>query len=207
MEMVAFVTVMFAAGWRPGDPFPEGHVLYAASGAAFTSVVVGQMANAFAGRSTTHWPGRLGWTTNRLLLWAVGFEVLYWLHLSRRDLVRQCPANDGSARGTFSLRSPVRPNPIGTSIATLVRREREQAPNLLLLDCGDIIQGTAASFQTRGGIMATAMNAMGYDAMGVGMMEGIRGLDVLLARAEEAAFPILSANLAYVGGERLVLEP
>lgn len=47
-------------------------------------------------------------------------EVLYWLHLSRRDLVRQSPANDGTARGTFSLRSPVRPNPIGTSIARLV---------------------------------------------------------------------------------------
>jgi tRNA-Thr(GGU) m(6)t(6)A37 methyltransferase TsaA len=47
-------------------------------------------------------------------------EVLYWLHLSRRDLVRQSPANDGTARGTFALRSPVRPNPIGTSIATLV---------------------------------------------------------------------------------------
>jgi tRNA (adenine37-N6)-methyltransferase len=47
-------------------------------------------------------------------------EVLYWLHLSRRDLILQCPANDGAARGTFSLRSPVRPNPIGTSIAVLV---------------------------------------------------------------------------------------
>lgn len=47
-------------------------------------------------------------------------EVLYWLHLSRRDLVRQSPANDGTSRGTFSLRSPVRPNPIGTSVARLV---------------------------------------------------------------------------------------
>ena len=47
-------------------------------------------------------------------------EVIYWLHLSRRDLVLQSPANDGSVRGTFSLRSPVRPNPIGTSIARLV---------------------------------------------------------------------------------------
>jgi tRNA-Thr(GGU) m(6)t(6)A37 methyltransferase TsaA len=46
-------------------------------------------------------------------------EVLYWLHLSRRDLVLQCPRNDGVARGTFSLRSPVRPNPIGTSIVAL----------------------------------------------------------------------------------------
>jgi len=47
-------------------------------------------------------------------------EVLYWLHLSRRNLVRQSPANDGTARGTFSLRTPVRPNPIGTSIVRLV---------------------------------------------------------------------------------------
>ncbi len=47
-------------------------------------------------------------------------EVIYWLHLSRRDLVLQSPANDGTARGTFSLRSPVRPNPLGSSIARLV---------------------------------------------------------------------------------------
>lgn len=47
-------------------------------------------------------------------------EVIYWLHLSRRDLVLQSPANDGTVRGTFSLRSPVRPNPLGTSIARLV---------------------------------------------------------------------------------------
>lgn len=50
-------------------------------------------------------------------------EVLYWLHRSRRDLVRQSPANNGETHGTFALRTPVRPNPIGTSIATLVARE------------------------------------------------------------------------------------
>jgi tRNA-Thr(GGU) m(6)t(6)A37 methyltransferase TsaA len=47
-------------------------------------------------------------------------EVIYWLHLSRRDLVLQSPKNDGQARGTFSLRSPVRPNPLGTSLVKLV---------------------------------------------------------------------------------------
>jgi len=63
-------------------------------------------------------------------------EVLYWLHQSRRDLVRQSPANDGTVRGTFALRSPVRPNPIGTSIATLVAVE---GATLLVrgLDCLD----------------------------------------------------------------------
>jgi tRNA (adenine37-N6)-methyltransferase len=50
-------------------------------------------------------------------------EVLYWLHESRRDLVRQSPADDGITRGTFAIRSPVRPNPIGTAIATLVARD------------------------------------------------------------------------------------
>lgn len=50
-------------------------------------------------------------------------EVLYWLHQSRRDLVLQSPRNDGAARGTFSLRSPARPNPIGTSVVELVKVE------------------------------------------------------------------------------------
>jgi len=46
--------------------------------------------------------------------------VLYWLSESRRDLVRQSPADDGKKRGTFARRTPVRPNPIGTSIVALV---------------------------------------------------------------------------------------
>lgn len=65
-------------------------------------------------------------------------EVLYWLHLSRRDLVRQSPRNDGATRGTFSLRSPARPNPIGTSIAELVRIEGA----VLLVRGLDCLDGT-----------------------------------------------------------------
>ena len=63
-------------------------------------------------------------------------EVFYWLHRSRRDLLLQCPRNDGVARGTFSLRSPIRPNPIGTS---MVRLERRDGANLFVrgLDCLD----------------------------------------------------------------------
>ncbi|SFR48172.1 tRNA-Thr(GGU) m(6)t(6)A37 methyltransferase TsaA [Marinobacter gudaonensis] len=47
-------------------------------------------------------------------------EVLYWLDQSRRDLVRQSPKSDGRTFGTFALRSPVRPNPIGTAMVKLV---------------------------------------------------------------------------------------
>src|SRR5581483_10825922 len=51
MEMTAFLAALGAVGWRLGGPFPTGRALLAASGAAFTAVVIGQMANAFACRS------------------------------------------------------------------------------------------------------------------------------------------------------------
>jgi magnesium-transporting ATPase (P-type) len=71
MSMCAFLATFVVTGWGPGDPFPEGGTLLAASGAAFVAVVLGQSANAFACRSSVHWPGSLGWTTNRLLIPAV----------------------------------------------------------------------------------------------------------------------------------------
>ena len=48
-------------------------------------------------------------------------EVFYWLDRSRRDLVRQSPKSDGRTTGTFSLRSPVRPNPVGLHLVQVMR--------------------------------------------------------------------------------------
>ena len=75
VELAAFVATFLAAGWRPGDDFPEGDVLLAASGAAFTAVVLGQLANAFACRSTVRPAWAVGWTTNRLLLGSMLAEL------------------------------------------------------------------------------------------------------------------------------------
>lgn len=74
VEMTAFSVVLFGGGWERGDPHDAGLVM-AASGAAFTAVVLGQMANAFACRSATLPPWKLGWLTNRLLPWAVLAEI------------------------------------------------------------------------------------------------------------------------------------
>jgi tRNA (adenine37-N6)-methyltransferase len=46
-------------------------------------------------------------------------QVLYWMHRARRDLVLQTPAG-AATTGTFALRSPVRPNPIASSVVELV---------------------------------------------------------------------------------------
>ncbi|WP_136709296.1 cation-transporting P-type ATPase [Agromyces sp. H66] len=79
LTMVAFVVSLVALGWRPGDSFPTGADLMAASGAAFMTVVAAQTANAFSCRSSTKWPGALGWTTNRLLIPAAAVEVTFSL--------------------------------------------------------------------------------------------------------------------------------
>ena len=63
-------------------------------------------------------------------------QVLYWMHLARRDLVRQSPRSDGQTNGTFALRSPVRPNPIASAAVQLV--EVEAAAIVVRgLDCVD----------------------------------------------------------------------
>ena len=75
MSMAAFVTGLVLAGWRPGHAIPTGTALTAASGAAFTAVVVGQMANAFACRSGTRHALAVGWNGNHLLRVAVVVEL------------------------------------------------------------------------------------------------------------------------------------
>ena len=77
LTLVAFVVSLMALGWRPGEPFPTGQDLAAASGAAFMTVVFAQTANAFACRSSSRWPGALGWATNRLLLVAALIELAF----------------------------------------------------------------------------------------------------------------------------------
>src|SRR5579864_1117794 len=47
-------------------------------------------------------------------------QVLYWMSRARRDLVLQTPYSTIKTLGTFALRSPVRPNPIASSLCELV---------------------------------------------------------------------------------------
>src|SRR5215471_8254827 len=62
-------------------------------------------------------------------------QVLYWMHRARRDLVLQTPFGK-STTGTFALRSPVRPNPIASSIVELVGVEGKTL-RVRGLDCVD----------------------------------------------------------------------
>jgi tRNA-Thr(GGU) m(6)t(6)A37 methyltransferase TsaA len=61
--------------------------------------------------------------------------VLYFMDRARRDLLVQAPRH-GERRGTFALRSPVRPNPVAMSVVRLVRIEGT-ALSVVGLDCLD----------------------------------------------------------------------
>ena len=65
--------------------------------------------------------------------------LLYWMHAARRDLAIQVPRHHERPRGTFSVRSPARPNPIALSVVRLTGREGTRL-KVVGLDCLD---GTA----------------------------------------------------------------
>lgn len=62
--------------------------------------------------------------------------ILYWMDKARRDLVLQSPRHYAAQRGTFALRSPVRPNPIAASVVKLLRIE-DRKLTATGLDCLD----------------------------------------------------------------------
>jgi len=78
--------------------------------------------------------------------------------------------------------------------ATLVKRVRRQNPNTLLIDAGDVFQGTPYFNFYKGEVEYKAMSAIGYDAGTLGNHEFDNGVDALAAALKFANFDLLSAN-------------
>jgi 2',3'-cyclic-nucleotide 2'-phosphodiesterase / 3'-nucleotidase / 5'-nucleotidase len=72
---------------------------------------------------------------------------------------------------------------------------------VLLLDGGDVMQGTPVSNLTRGRSTVEYYNAAGYDAAAIGNHEFDWGPAVLRERMEQAQFPWLAANIVVEGGD------
>jgi 2',3'-cyclic-nucleotide 2'-phosphodiesterase/3'-nucleotidase len=117
-------------------------------------------------------------------------------HIYPIDYFTQKPSDDGLAR-----------------IATLIHHERKLAPDLLLIDSGDTIQGTPlAYFHNRKhnapiDPMMLVMNSLHYDSMTIGNHEFNFGLPVLEKARNEATFPWLSANTYRTGTDQTAFQP
>src|SRR5687767_10968879 len=78
--------------------------------------------------------------------------------------------------------------------ATLVKRIRQQNPNTLLVDAGDVMQGTPYFNFYRGEVEYKAMSAIGYDVGTLGNHEFDNGVEALAAALKFANFDLVSAN-------------
>jgi 5'-nucleotidase len=93
------------------------------------------------------------------------------------------PANDANAgKGGVARR------------ATLVKRVRKENPNTLLIDAGDVLQGTPYFNFYKGEVEYKAMSAIGYDVGTLGNHEFDNGVEALAAALKFANFDIVSAN-------------
>lgn len=79
--------------------------------------------------------------------------------------------------------------------AALIQRERARTPDLLLLDAGDIVQGTPAYNLFRGVPDTRAMSEMRYDAVALGNHDLDDGPAAWVALRPLAEYPVVSANV------------
>lgn len=120
---------------------------------------------------------------------APGDVVITILHTNdTHSQIDPLPANDRNAgKGGVARR------------ATLVKRVRKENPNTLLLDGGDVLQGTPYFNFYRGEVEYKAMSAIGYDAGTIGNHEFDNGIEALAAALKFANFDIVSANYDFKG--------
>ena len=116
--------------------------------------------------------------------YAAADTVITILHTNdTHSQIEPLPANDANAgKGGVARR------------ATLVKHVREENPNTLLVDAGDVMQGTPYFNFYRGEVEYKAMSAIGYDVGTLGNHEFDNGVEDLAKALKFANFDLVSAN-------------
>ncbi len=78
--------------------------------------------------------------------------------------------------------------------AALIKKIRQEETHVLLLDAGDIFQGTPYFNFFEGELDFKLMNAMAYDAATIGNHDFDAGMEALKKQAKAAKFPLLNTN-------------
>src|SRR6266536_5795627 len=82
---------------------------------------------------------------------------------------------------------------------TQIRRWHRQNPNSILIDVGDVYQGTDVGLRTRGELMIDLFNHLKYDAWVVGNHEFDWGMQSFQQVLQRSAMPVLAANTTLEG--------
>lgn len=82
---------------------------------------------------------------------------------------------------------------------TQIRQWRRQNPNSILIDVGDVYQGTDVGLRTKGDLMIDLFNYLKYDAWVVGNHEFDWGIEPFERALERSTMPVLAANTLLQG--------
>jgi 5'-nucleotidase / UDP-sugar diphosphatase len=82
---------------------------------------------------------------------------------------------------------------------TQIRRWRRQNRNSILIDIGDVYQGTDVSLRTNGALMIDLFNHLKYDAWIVGNHEFDWGVEPFMNALARSNMPVLAANMSMEG--------
>lgn len=83
--------------------------------------------------------------------------------------------------------------------AVMIKEERQQNPELLLIDSGDFSQGSGYYTLFKGEVEIGLMNQMGYDCATIGNHEFDFGMDNMARLFKMANFPIVCSNYDCTG--------
>jgi 2',3'-cyclic-nucleotide 2'-phosphodiesterase/3'-nucleotidase len=83
--------------------------------------------------------------------------------------------------------------------ATQIRRWRRENPNSILIDVGDVYQGTDVSLRNKGALMIDLLNHLEYDAWVVGNHEFDWGMECFEHALQQSNMPVLAANMLMEG--------
>ena len=82
---------------------------------------------------------------------------------------------------------------------TQIRRWRRQNRNSILIDVGDVYQGTEVSLRNKGELMIDLFNYLEYDAWVVGNHEFDWGIEAFHQALQRSTMPVLAANTLLEG--------
>src|ERR1043166_61661 len=77
---------------------------------------------------------------------------------------------------------------------TQIRHWRKQNPNSMLIDVGDVYQGTDVSLRNKGDLMVDLFNQLKYDAWVIGNHEFDWGIEPFTDALQKSAMPVLGAT-------------
>jgi 5'-nucleotidase / UDP-sugar diphosphatase len=83
--------------------------------------------------------------------------------------------------------------------ATQIRRWRGENANSILIDVGDVYQGTDVSLRNKGALMIDLFNHLEYDAWVVGNHEFDWGMECFEHALQQSNMPVLAANMLLEG--------